>query len=483
MRWPTTDPIPLKATARNPDRPTLGWQVNRAARALDPRHRPLMPHQRLIADVSQEIDADGLRHYRVVIVELPRQTGKSTTVDAVLVTNTARRPDVTSLYTAQNRLMARRRIIDDLEPKRLRRSPATRGRYRAVRSNGSEAIHWHNGSSILIAANTDDAGHGLTLNGDAVIDEAFAHRDLTMVAALSPTQITCPDPQLWIVSTPGDGTDGLLQHYEEVGDASLFDPDSRVAFFVWGRADDEDPTDEAVWWRRIPALGTPEQYAAGERTITVDVLRQQLATLGVAEFDRAHLCHRRTEQYASVIDPAVWAAQLAPDLAPVAPFVLAADIAHDRSAASIAAVGRNTAGGLSVVTIRKPGTSWLLAELRQLQAARRPAAIAADRRAPIGSMIERLELDLGPILQPDTIEFSQSAGDLVDALGDGLLSHAGQHELDVAVAVARTRPLGDLWAWNRRDSPEDISPLCAATMALWAHRKMFPTGRRGTIHQ
>lgn len=444
-----------------------------------------MPHQRLVADVSQELTADGHRRFRLVVLELPRQNGKSTLVDAVLVRGTARAPDVTSVYGAQSRLMARRRLLDDLE-KRLRRSPATRGRYRPIKSNGSEAIMWANGSAIYCIANTDDAGHGLTLSGEAVVDEAFSHRDLTVTGALSPTMVTCPDAQLWIISTPGDGTDGLLMHYEEVGDASLYDPDTTVAWFKWGRDEDEDPTDEAVWWRRIPALGTPEQVARGERTITVETLRSELATLGVVEFDRAYLCRRRTESHASIIDPAMWARQLAPDAMPSAPMVLAAEIAHDRSAASVAVIGPTGTGQLVAIVDRRPGTSWLAGTLRDLQRTHRTAAIAADRRAPIGSMIDRLALDVGPIMQPDTVEFSQSAGDLVDALAAGELVHVGQSDLDTAVAQARTRPLGDLWAWDRRrtmtEAGADVSPLCAVTMALWAHRRIFPTVARGRIH-
>jgi hypothetical protein len=37
------------------------------------------------------------------------------------------------------------------------------------------------------------------------------------------------------------------------------------------------------------------------------------------------------------------------------------------------------------------------------------------------------------------------------------------------VRGARTRPLGDAgWAWSRKGSPVDITPLVAATLALSA---------------
>jgi hypothetical protein len=43
-----------------------------------------------------------------------------------------------------------------------------------------------------------------------------------------------------------------------------------------------------------------------------------------------------------------------------------------------------------------------------------------------------------------------------------------QLELDTAIRGARARPLVDRWAWSRTKSSVNISPLVAATLALWA---------------
>jgi hypothetical protein len=40
-------------------------------------------------------------------------------------------------------------------------------------------------------------------------------------------------------------------------------------------------------------------------------------------------------------------------------------------------------------------------------------------------------------------------------------------ELDSAVAGAVRRNVGDAWAWGRRTSDIDISPLVAVTLAAW----------------
>jgi hypothetical protein len=46
--------------------------------------------------------------------------------------------------------------------------------------------------------------------------------------------------------------------------------------------------------------------------------------------------------------------------------------------------------------------------------------------------------------------------------------HLGSLELRAAIHGAATRPLGDAWAWSRKGSSVNISPLVSSTIALWA---------------
>jgi hypothetical protein len=76
-------------------------------------------------------------------------------------------------------------------------------------------------------------------------------------------------------------------------------------------------------------------------------------------------------------------------------------------------------------------------------------------------------------------EHAQACGQLVDLVTDRELVHLGSNELATAVRGARTRPLGDAWAWSRKNSAVDISPLVAATLALSAAAN---SGGDWTIH-
>ena len=48
----------------------------------------------------------------------------------------------------------------------------------------------------------------------------------------------------------------------------------------------------------------------------------------------------------------------------------------------------------------------------------------------------------------------------------GRVFHRPQPVLDLAASTAHIKPAGDAWLWDRRKSPNDVAPLCAATWAL-----------------
>lgn len=459
---------PRFGTPRNHDRPTRGPEIE--AHALLLARSRFMPWQRYVVDVANEVDPDtGRLWYDTVVLVVPRQQGKTTMIEPTLVTAARRRPDVDVVYAAQDRQMSGDRLVNELAGKRLERRPEFAGRFTVRKSNGSESITWSNGSRIRTVANTPQAGHGLTLDL-AVIDEAFAHRDLTVVTALSPATITRPDPQTWIVSTVGEGDDGLLLHYQDVGMAALSDPDTRVAYFEWSAPADADRTDPAVWRATMPALG---------HTITERAVRNRLTSVGPASFDRAYLCRRPTVSTTAAVDLELYAAgEVAAPVPITAPYVAAVHIAPDRAHTSVAVVGaleNDTAGRVGVAVDRRPGTGWVVDQLAALQS-RGAVAFVADRVAGAGGVIDRAAGRGVHVDELSGADVAGHCGNLFDELAQHTAVHDGHTDLTTAVNGSRIRPLGASFAWNQRTADVDLSPLAAWSYALGHYRRLFPTG-------
>lgn len=467
---------PRLGTARNPERSTLGPSCE-AWSLMMTGHR-FMPWQRYVVDVGLELDPasdpdDPRLWYEVIVLKVPRQSGKTTLAEAKHVTATRRGPDRTSVLAEQSLLMARKRLLDELEHKRLARSPLLSPLYKVRRSNGDEWIRWTDAAAldsvIVPIANTDDAGHGLTVD-DATVDEAFCHRDLTIVVALDPTMITRPDPQLWIMSTIGDGRDGLLQHYEEVGETSLTDPATKVAYFDWSATEHHDRADPATWWEVMPALGHTQTEAA---------VRRRFETTPPDEFDRSYLCRRPAVAASAKLPAELWAACGVDldDLVHDGPVVLGVAVSLDRSHSTIAVAGRLAADPdrVAVAVERRPGTAWAGRRLAELSG-RNVITTVADRRAGAGTIIDDAVARGVVVDEVGAAEVSTYCGSLYDLVVTGRLAHGRQPELDTAAGGAVDRPLGDAWAWSATRSEVPVDPITASTWAVGRYVTEYPAG-------
>jgi hypothetical protein len=151
------------------------------------------------------------------------------------------------------------------------------------------------------------------------------------------------------------------------------------------------------------------------------------------------------------------------------PVCFAFDVTPDRSGRDRRRrQARATAAAHVEVVEHKRGTGWVAGALARAARAHDAAASSATRRArprrccPAARALG-VEVDDG-----------QRAGAragvrrVLRRRRPGALRHLGTPELAAAVAGAATRPLGDAWAWSRKSSAVDISPLVACTLARGA---------------
>ena len=465
-------PAPRAGTPRTPDRITVGDQVAAWHLAMNGEH--LLPWQAHVADIAGELDDDGFRHWDTVFVKVPRQQGKSWLIEAQLVA-AAHRPGPRgepvrrlSAYAAQDGQMAALRITKELGVLKLGNVPPLRGRYSVRKSNGQCWVEFEDLSRIQAISSSDRAAHGMTLD-DAVLDEAFGFRDLSMINAVQPTMVSRPDPQLWIVSTPGDGADALMMHYEELAAAAVNDPASRMAVFDWSAVEDDDRADPAVWARVMPAFG---------RTVSESRIRSYLNTTPPAEFDRAYLARRPTASSTAALDLGAWAdCGTETPIQPAGGVTVAVELNPDRSHGVIAVAAKHD-DHVAVLVDRQPGTRWLTGAIRELVHRRGLTVVDvwADRRSGLGGVIDELAgigIDVHNVTAGDV---ASACGTLYDLVNARQLAHARQHELDAAVTGSRRRPLGDAWAFSKLESVGDVTPAAAVALAVAAYRQHFPTG-------
>lgn len=426
--------------------------------------RPFMTWQHHVANVALEVNERGFLQYRVVVLVVPRQQGKSSLLQAVMVRTCLGGYDQTVIYSAQDRTEARRRLLTELDERTLARSTALRRSYKTRRTNGDERVQFGTGSYIGIVAPTVTAGHGQTLDL-GVIDEAFAHHDLSLPQAFGPAMVTRRNAQLWIVSVVGDGTDTLLQHYQAEGEASLLDVDARIAFFEWS-APDGDLYDPAVWASCMPALGI---------TVDVDDVRADPTYGDPEEFARAYLCRRPTREGLTALNLEKWGAGVRDVVALADPVVFAFDVSVDRAWATIAAASTvDDAGTVGVEMLeRRTGTAWVVDRLVELCERHSPAAVLLDAHGPAGALLAALARFRLPIVEVNPLDVARACGELVDHVVDDRVVHLSQAPLDDAVVSAGRVYTGDAFRWRRRPpaipgtAPAfvDLSPLYAVTLA------------------
>jgi hypothetical protein len=245
--------------------------------------------------------------------------------------------------------------------------------------------------------------------------------------------------------------------------------DARLAYFEWSiDADSPDEVESAqasdpeMWAQSNPALGIrimPDYVQAeyGElhdRTFAVE-------RLGVGDWPE-------TIGADTVIDLDLW-----DDLADAAsqiagPVVFTYDVSPSRSSASISVAGIRPDGLAHVETVQHDrGTGWVIPRLVELVGKHEAAKVFCDGAGPAGALIPDLEKKKIEVEALTAQDYARACGGFFDGVEQRTLRHLGTPEIRSAIKGAATRPLGDAWAWSRKNSGVDITPLVAATLALW----------------
>lgn len=340
-------------------------------------------------------------------------------------------------------------------------------------SNADKSIHLRSGARLDFLARTSGGGRGLT--GDVVVLDEALFLSAAMMGSLIPTMSARSvngNPQVRYGSSAGLLDSEVLRGLRDRGRA-LNDP--TLAYVEWSVprggcaslvCEHELDTpgclldDEAAWASANPALG---------RRISRDFIRAERRSLTPGEFARERLGWWDEEGAADVAVPLTVWTPLADSSSSIAGrVVFAVDVAPDRSTAAIGVYGEREDGvGHLEVVDHRTGASWVVDRLMQLRETWLPSAIVLDPQSAAGGLLPDLQAQGVTVTLASGRGYGQACGALYDALVAQSVRHLDQPALNEAVGGAKRRPLGDAWAFGRRSSSVDITPLVAVTLARW----------------
>lgn len=443
----------------------------------------LAPWQKWLLIHALELLPDGTYRFRTVVVLVARQNGKSTLLTVLSLWRMFVDGAPLVIGTAQNLDVAEEQwqtAVDLAES-----VPELEAEIAKVdKTNGKKALRLVSGERYKVAAASRRGGRGLS--GDLILlDELREHQTWEAWSAVTKTTMARALAQIWAASNAGDSASRVLGFLRLMAHMALGNPDDLPAdeveeppddedgadslgLFEWSAAPGCDKWDREAWAQANPSMGygttlgfgiTERAIASAARTDPDDVFRTEVLCqwVDVPEIDQ-------------VIPAGSWAACLERDAQAQGHVAYSIDASPDGASASIAA----SDGLTSVVLEWGQGTSWVASKMAAILS-ERPGPVRLDPSSPAGALLVDLEAEGIDVLPVSPKEHAQACGGLLAAVvfqpsdTEPLrFQHTGQPHLDEAVRGATRRKYGDAWAWNRRSSTVDISPLVAVTIARWA---------------
>jgi hypothetical protein len=359
-----------------------------------------------------------------------------------------------------------------------------------VRSHGAEGFTFKSGQRIRYRTRTKGGGRGFS--GDTLIlDEAMILPEFT-IGALLPTlsaKSITGNPQVWYTGSAVDQQiheDGVV--FARIRERGIKGDDPSLAYFEWSapkpedkevwspdQVDDDYLEDTEKWLLANPALGIRISTEHVENELrSMDARTFAVERLGVGDWPVTDARALALEGWDDLIDP---------DSVLLDPVCIAYDVSPSRSSASICAAGtRNDKLAHVEVIENKKGTGWVVDRLVELEK-HRPVAVLCDKASPAASLVPEIEERGVRVQVTDARGLANACGFIFDLVEQGKLRHLGSKQMKDALKGASRRPLGDSWAWSRKTSSADITPLVASTLALWgwstSQHRGFPRRRRG----
>lgn len=416
-----------------------------------------------------------------VVLSIPRQVGKTFLVGMIVIALCILNQKMTVLWTAHRTKTATKtfQTMQGMVRKKKIRHHLAPGRNDGIRTaNGEQEIRFRNGSVIMFGAREGGFGRGFDEVDIEVFDEAqiLTEKALEDMVAATNQSRQESGALLFFMGTPPRPTDPGEEWLARREDALTTKPEGEVVglsddmVYVEFSADrDADPDDQKQWAKANPSFP--------HRTPLESMLRMRKQLKNEDSFKREALGIYDAADSARVIDELSWGNVKDPASMPVERLTLAVDVAPDRSLASIGFAGLRADGVWHVeLDDQRKNTDWVAPVVSALAAKNRLHAVVVDEMSGLVEKRKGRNYLVGTdvvvtLAAAEGRDMAIACGKFFDSVMDGTVRHTDQPQLNVALSVARKRPLAGAWAWNRKDGASDISPVVAATLALWGAQK------------
>jgi len=388
---------------------------------------------------------------------IPRQVGKTFLVGSMLLILCALFPGLKVLWTA-HRLRTSTMTFQSMQGMARRKKIAPLIAHIRT-ANGEQEIAFHNGSRILFGAREQGFGRGFDEIDIEVFDEAQILTEKALEDMVPATnQARHPHGALlFYIGTPPRPSDPG-EVFTNRRTKAIGGKTHDAAYLEFSADEDAELDDRRQWAKANPSYP--------KRTPLESMLRMR-ENLGSDEaWRREALGIWDPLTSSTVFAPGAWENCSSDETfgGPIGALGLAVSV-DSRHAAVVGAVQ------LGDQVVVKPlrygaGTAWVVDELKVLQSQHR-VPVVVDGKGPASPLLPHLKRR-GVRHHVAVLEDVLNACAQIDTLvTERRLEHGHYPELDAAVAGAVKRPVIDRWAWGRRKSVVDVSPLEAASLAAW----------------
>jgi hypothetical protein len=480
----------------------------------------LLPWQKWLLIHMLEVLPSGRYRFRIVVVLVARQNGKSTVSQVLALWWIYVRGLKTVLGSAQD--------LDTAE--KIWRGAVEMAEAVPELEEMIEKIVEVNGKKALVVKDTDDlgktvyreyrvkasgrrAGRGFTGQG-VVLDELREQRTWEAWSALTKTTMAKPNAQIVALSNAGDISSVVLWHLRKLGHRALGDPDGICAddeqlvelhdlleigddweddprfeqdeeqqqeygdddlgLFEWSASPNCDKWDIEEWAQANPSMNWTID---DETEVTDAAIRSACRSDPEWEFRTEVLCQWQHGRAQSEFPGTSWEDIVDPTSTIVGPVRVGVEMSFDRRWTYVCFAGRNQEGKIHVEAVaRRAGDDWLEDWLMDPKRRHLIEAVTGQwKGAPISPTLQDLKdlfddpddpFDV-PVVPWEGSNITAGFARFHDAVRDGGVVRLPQPTLKLAGVNAVTKKAGDGKMWDRSMSPVDIGSLIGCNAAFW----------------